>query len=58
MPLAAATLVEAHHIADELEKRIAQRFAPANVVIHVDPFDAVKVGRGSESSEGRTPTDI
>jgi cation diffusion facilitator family transporter len=40
---AEATLVEAHHIADELEKLIAQRFAMANVVIHVDPYDVTKV---------------
>jgi cation diffusion facilitator family transporter len=44
---AGATLVEAHAIADELEKQIATRFAPANVVIHVDPYDAVKDGKES-----------
>jgi cation diffusion facilitator family transporter len=45
---AEATLVEAHHIADELEKLIDQRFAPANVVIHVDPFDVAKAAKGEE----------
>jgi cation diffusion facilitator family transporter len=42
---AEATLVQAHEIADELEKLIAQRFAPANVVIHVDPYDVTKEGK-------------
>ena len=47
---AEATLVEAHHIADELEKLIAQRFAMANVVIHVDPYDVAKEAKGSAGS--------
>ncbi|MDW8290721.1 MAG: cation diffusion facilitator family transporter [Armatimonadota bacterium] len=37
-----ATLVEAHQVADELEKRIAAELAPAQVVIHVDPYDPEK----------------
>ncbi|GIV19278.1 MAG: cation transporter [Armatimonadota bacterium] len=37
-----ATLLEAHQVADELEKRIAEELAPAHVVIHVDPYDPSK----------------
>lgn len=37
-----ATLLEAHQVADELEKRIAEELAPAQVVIHVDPYDPTK----------------
>lgn len=37
-----ATLLEAHEVADALEKRIAQELAPAHVVIHVDPYDPQK----------------
>lgn len=37
-----ATLLEAHQVADELEKRIAAEMAPAHVVIHVDPYDPSK----------------
>lgn len=33
------SLVEAHDLADRLEKLIAAKLAPANVVIHVDPYD-------------------
>lgn len=33
------TVVEAHDLADRLEKRIEAELAPANVVIHVDPYD-------------------
>jgi divalent metal cation (Fe/Co/Zn/Cd) transporter len=47
---AEATLVEAHHIADELEKLITQRSAMANVVIHVDPYDVTKEAKGSGGS--------
>lgn len=32
-------VVEAHDIADHLEKRISAELEPANVVIHVDPYD-------------------
>ena len=40
-----ASFVEAHQIADDLEKIIARRFAQAHVVIHVDPYDASKDAR-------------
>jgi cation diffusion facilitator family transporter len=43
-----ATLLEAHQVADELEKRIAQEMAPAHVVIHVDPYDPSKEQLTSE----------
>jgi cation diffusion facilitator family transporter len=33
------SLLEAHDLADRLEKRIETELAPANVVIHVDPYD-------------------
>jgi len=36
------TLIQAHDLADNLEKRIESELAPAQVVIHVDPFDATK----------------
>lgn len=36
------TLVKAHGIADSLEKEIANALSPAQVVIHVDPYDEVK----------------
>lgn len=47
---AGATLVEAHQIADELEKLIAQLFVRANVVIHVDPYDVAKEAKRSAGS--------
>jgi len=43
-----ATLMEAHQVADELEKRIAAEMAPAHVVIHVDPYDPHKEQTTSE----------
>jgi cation diffusion facilitator family transporter len=36
------SLVQAHAVADELEKKIAFELAPAQVVIHVDPYDEIK----------------
>lgn len=40
------SLVDAHDVADGLEKTIQRELAPANVVIHVDPFDPARgVGR-------------
>lgn len=36
------SLVEAHAVADRLEKRIESALAPAHVVVHVDPFDPGK----------------
>jgi cation diffusion facilitator family transporter len=35
-------LVQAHGLADKLEKEIRQDLAPAEVVIHVDPFDPAR----------------
>lgn len=35
-------VVQAHDVADALEKKIARELAPANVVIHVDPFNPAK----------------
>ncbi len=40
------TLIDAHHIADELEQQIGKRLEPAHVVIHVDPY---------EPADGETP---
>jgi cation diffusion facilitator family transporter len=39
------TVVEAHELADHLEKQIATELSPAQVVIHVDPYDEAKVER-------------
>lgn len=36
------TVVEAHEVADKLEKEIADALTPAHVVIHVDPYDEAK----------------
>ena len=33
------SVVEAHRVADAIEKSVAQTFPPAEVVVHVDPFD-------------------
>lgn len=38
---ASMTFVDAHNVADDLERQIATRLNPAHVVIHVDPADAV-----------------
>lgn len=40
------SLVEAHRVADDLEKLISKEMAPAHVVIHVDPYDPMKAGQG------------
>lgn len=37
------SVVQAHAVADAMEKRIAEGIQPAHVVIHVDPFDPAKV---------------
>ena len=37
------SLVDAHSLADGVEKRIRVALAPAQVVIHVDPFDPAKL---------------
>ncbi len=47
---AEALLVEAHQVADQLEKQIMDRFPPAHVVIHVDPYDPTKDGKESRSN--------
>jgi len=39
------TLVAAHEVADRLEKAISAELAPAEVVIHVDPYDESKERR-------------
>ncbi len=44
------TVVHAHDVADRLEKLICQEFAPAHVVIHVDPFDEKKVASRSRKT--------
>lgn len=46
-----ATLLEAHEVADGLEKRIAQELAPAHVVIHVDPYDPQKAEASTKRSK-------
>lgn len=46
-----ATLLEAHEVADGLEKRIARELAPAHVVIHVDPYDPQKAEAPTNRSE-------
>lgn len=47
-----ATLLEAHEVADELEKRIARELAPAHVVIHVDPYDTEKASPAERAERG------
>lgn len=49
-----ATLLEAHEVADALEKRIAEELAPAHVVIHVDPYDPEKA-EASVQNTGEQP---
>ena len=44
------TVVEAHEVADRLEKGISTELAPAIASIHVDPFDPTKVQDGSTPS--------
>lgn len=39
------TVVEAHELADQLEKHISEALEPAQVVIHVDPYDESKAER-------------
>jgi len=38
------TLVQAHDLADRIEKQIANALSPAQPVIHIDPFDPARVG--------------
>ncbi len=39
------SLQQAHAVADELEKRLERELSPAEVVIHVDPYDPLKAQR-------------
>lgn len=36
------SVVQAHELADRIEKRIERELAPARVVVHVDPFDPTR----------------
>lgn len=36
------SVVQAHDLADKIEKRIAETLPPAQAVVHVDPFDPAK----------------
>lgn len=53
-----ATLLEAHQVADEIEKRIAEELAPAQVVIHVDPYDPAKEQFSSDQVESERSNHI
>ena len=44
------SLVEAHRVADDLEKRLQAHIAHSHVVIHVDPFDPQKARRSSDGA--------
>lgn len=41
------SVVQAHELADRLEKRIAAALAPAQAVVHIDPYDPAKVTKQS-----------
>lgn len=43
------SVVQAHELADKLEHKIEALLSPAQVVIHVDPFDAHKAHQGELS---------
>ena len=45
-----STLMEAHEIADDLEKRITTQLPQAHVVIHTDPFDDSIAANESKSN--------
>jgi cation diffusion facilitator family transporter len=45
------SLQQAHAVADELEKRLERELAPAQVVIHVDPYDPLKAQQSPPSEE-------
>lgn len=40
--------VQAHALADRVEKRINATLSPAQTVVHVDPYDAVKANSGAQ----------
>jgi cation diffusion facilitator family transporter len=46
-------VVQAHALADELEKKIRESLSPADVVIHVDPFDPDKAVERERLEERR-----
>ncbi len=39
------SVVDAHELADRLENKLEDALHPAHAVVHVDPFDELKVGR-------------
>ena len=47
------SLREAHAVADRLEKQIAQELVPAQVVIHVDPYDPTRASHQPTDSNER-----
>ncbi len=47
------SLQQAHAVADRLEKRIAQALAPAQVVIHVDPYDPTRASHQPSDARER-----
>ncbi len=49
------SVVQAHELADDLEKAIAAELAPASVVVHVDPYDPEKAGRMGPDHEPLRP---
>ena len=49
------SLIQAHAVADELEKKIAFELAPAQVVIHVDPYDEIKAQHEERISRKTDP---
>lgn len=52
------TVVQGHNAADSLEKRIEQDLAPAQVVIHVDPFDPEKAARVKPEAGSGSPKSL
>jgi cation diffusion facilitator family transporter len=43
------SVVQAHDLADRIEKRIAETLPPAHVVVHIDPFDPKKLGQTTDT---------
>lgn len=44
---------KAHAVADRLEKRLERELAPAQAVIHVDPYDPHRVAHQPTDSQER-----
>lgn len=44
------SVVTAHSLADRLEKSIEQALRPAQVVVHIDPYDPKKAGEGKRDA--------